>query len=117
MRQQNYDIQSAGWGPDYQDPISFMDMFVTNGPQNKMGYSNPEFDKLIESTKTTLALDPVARWEAFAKAEKILLEDDAAIGPNYQRGRMALMKPYVKGLVTHPFGGDYSYKWTYIEGK
>ena len=70
---------------------------------------------LIESTKTTMQLIQLARWEAFAKAEKILLEDDAAIAPNYQRGRMALMKPYVKGLATHPFGGDYSYKWAYIE--
>lgn len=113
----DFDIQSAGWGPDFQDPISFVELFTTTSPQNKMSYSNPEFDKLVESTKTTLAEDPVARFEAFAKAEKLLIEDDAAIAPTYQRGRMALMKPYVKGLATHPFGGDYSYKWVYIEGK
>ena len=45
----------------------------------------------------------------------MLLEDDAAIAPNYQRGRMVLMNPAVKGLATHPFGGDYSYKWAYME--
>ena len=28
---QDYDIQVSGWGPDFQDPISFMDLFVTNG--------------------------------------------------------------------------------------
>ncbi|KAA0966732.1 peptide ABC transporter substrate-binding protein [Sporosarcina sp. ANT_H38] len=111
----NYDIQSAGWGADFQDPISFMELFVTGSPQNKMNYSNPEYDKLIESTKTTYAQDPIKRFEVFAEAEKLLLEDDAAIAPNYQRGRMALMNPAVKGLVTHPFGGDYSYKWTYME--
>ena len=111
----DYDIQSAGWGPDFQDPISFMELFVTGSPQNKMNYSNPEYDKLIESTKTTIATDPVARFEAFAKAEKILLEDDVAIAPQYQRGRMVLMNPAVKDLATHPFGGDYSYKWAYME--
>ncbi|AMQ07483.1 MULTISPECIES: peptide ABC transporter substrate-binding protein [Sporosarcina] len=111
----DYDVQSAGWGPDFQDPISFMELFVTGSPQNKMNYSNPEYDKLIESTKTTIATDPVARFEAFAKAEKILLEDDAGLVPQYQRGRMVLMNPAVKGLATHPFGGDYSYKWTYME--
>ncbi|MBO0586009.1 peptide ABC transporter substrate-binding protein [Sporosarcina sp. E16_8] len=111
----DYDIQSAGWGADFQDPISFMELFVTGSPQNKMNYSNPAYDKLIESTKTTYAKDPIKRFEVFAEAEKILLEDDAAIAPNYQRGRMALMNPAVKGLVTHPFGGDYSYKWTYME--
>ena len=111
----DYDIQSAGWGPDFQDPISFMELFVTTSPQNKMNYSNPAYDKLIESTKTTYANDPIKRFEVFAEAEKMLLEDDVAIAPNYQRGRMVLMNPAVKGLATHPFGGDYSYKWTYME--
>ncbi len=111
----DYDIQSAGWGPDFQDPISFIELFTTNSPQNKMNYSNPEYDKLVEDTKTTLADDPIARFEAFAKAEKILLSDDAGLIPTYQRGRMVLMNAKVKGLVTHPFGGDYSYKWTYVD--
>ncbi len=111
----DYDIQSAGWGPDFQDPISFIELFVTDSPQNNMSYSNKEYDKLVEDTKTTLADDPTARFDAFAKAEKILLEDDAAVVPTYQRGRMVLMNSKVKGLVTHPFGGDYSYKWTYID--
>lgn len=110
----DYDIQSAGWGADFQDPISFLELFITGSPQNKMNYSNQEYDDLIESTKTTLANDPVARWEAFAKAEKILLEDDAGLVPTYQRGRRVLMNPAVKDLATHPFGGDYSYKWAYI---
>ncbi|MFD1203949.1 MULTISPECIES: peptide ABC transporter substrate-binding protein [Sporosarcina] len=114
---QDYDIQVSGWGPDFQDPISFMDLFVTDGTNNLMSYSNPEYDALIESTKNELALDPAARYEAFAKAEKILLEEDAAIAPIYQRGLIQLHKPYFKGLAVHPFGADYSYKWAYISGK
>ncbi|MDW0117249.1 peptide ABC transporter substrate-binding protein [Sporosarcina thermotolerans] len=114
---QQYDIQISGWGPDFQDPISFLDMFVTDGTNNLMSYSNPEYDALIEASKAELALDPVARYEAFAKAEKILLEDDAAIAPIYQRGLLQLQKPYFKGLAVHPFGADYSYKWAYISGK
>ncbi|WP_342508973.1 peptide ABC transporter substrate-binding protein [Sporosarcina sp. FSL K6-2383] len=110
----DYDIQSAGWGPDFQDPISFIELFVTTSPQNKMNYSSAEYDALVESTKTTLANDPVARFEAFAKAEKLLLDEDTAVIPQYQRGRMVLMNPNVQGLATHPFGGDYSYKWTYM---
>ena len=111
----DYDMQSAGWGPDFQDPISFIELFTTGNPQNQMNFSNKEYDELVEATKTTLADDPVERFEAFAKAEKILLEDEAALIPQYQRGMMILMDPKVKGLAKHPFGGDYSYKWTYIE--
>jgi oligopeptide transport system substrate-binding protein len=114
---QDYDIQNSGWGPDYQDPMTFLDLFVTGSAQNKMGYSNPEFDKLIEQAKGELAQDIPARWEAMAKAEKILIEEDAAIAGIYQRGIMSLQKPYVHDIVVHPFGGDFSYKWAYISGK
>ncbi|MDV6378310.1 peptide ABC transporter substrate-binding protein [Sporosarcina sp. GW1-11] len=114
---QDYDIQVSGWGPDFQDPISFLDLFVTDGTNNLMSYSNPEYDKLIADSKGDLALKPEARYEAFAKAEKILLEDDAAIAPIYQRGLIFLHKPHFKGLVDHPFGADYSFKWAYISGK
>ncbi|MFJ8064090.1 peptide ABC transporter substrate-binding protein [Psychrobacillus sp. NPDC096426] len=114
---QNYDIQVAGWGPDYQDPFTFLSLWETGGGNNQMSYSNPEYDQLLKDINGSLALDPEARWEAMAKAEKIAVGQDYAVAPIYQRGLMFLIKPYVKGIVKHPFGGDYSYKWAYIEGK
>ena len=114
---QDYDIQAAGWGPDFQDPYTFMNLWLTDGGNNKMSYSNPKYDELVNASVGELAMDPEARWKAMAKAEKILLEEDYAISPNYQRGTMQLQKPYVKGVIAHSFGGDYSYKWAYIEGK
>ncbi|MGE7978272.1 peptide ABC transporter substrate-binding protein [Psychrobacillus sp. NPDC093200] len=114
---QDYDIQSTGWAPDFQDPITFLELFVTGSPQNNMSYSNPELDKLIDQAKNELALEPEARWEALAKAEKIIMEEDAPIASMYQSGLMSLQKPYVHGIISHPFTGDYSYKWAYISGK
>ncbi|MEK4522848.1 peptide ABC transporter substrate-binding protein [Psychrobacillus sp. FSL W7-1457] len=114
---QDYDIQVAGWGPDYQDPYTFMSLWLTDGGNNQMSYSNPKYDELVTSANNELALDTEARWQALADAEKLLIAEDYAIGPIYQRGLMQLQKPYVKGIVAHPFGGDYSYKWAYIEGK
>ncbi len=114
---QDYDIQNSGWGPDFQDPMTFLDLFVTGSSHNLMSYSNDEFDSLIEQAKGELAMDPEGRWEAMAQAEKILLEDDAAIAPIYQRGIMSLQKPYVNNIIKHPFGGDYSYKWAFVSGK
>ncbi|WP_347318040.1 peptide ABC transporter substrate-binding protein [Rossellomorea sp. RS05] len=110
----DYDFSFAGWGPDYPDPMTFLDMFVTDGAHNQMGYSNPEFDKLIEQAKTELSSDPEARWQAMVDAEKILF-DDQAISPIYQRGVSYLERPYVKNVLDHSFGADYSYKWASIE--
>jgi oligopeptide transport system substrate-binding protein len=40
-----YDISMAGWGPDYKDPISYLELFTTDNPNNKMEYSNSSFNK------------------------------------------------------------------------
>ncbi|WP_203364191.1 peptide ABC transporter substrate-binding protein [Bacillus sp. REN10] len=111
----NYDFSIGGWGPDYIDPMTFLDMFVTGGAHNQQGYSNPEYDKLIQEAKTTLVMEPEKRWDNFLKAEKILLEDDAAIAPMYQRARAYLQRPNVKGILLHNAGGDYSYKWAEVQ--
>ncbi|WP_242143399.1 MULTISPECIES: peptide ABC transporter substrate-binding protein [unclassified Bacillus cereus group] len=110
---QNYELSFAGWGPDYLDPMTFIDMFVTNGAYNQSGYSNPEYDKLVEQGKGELLTKTKERWDGLLKAEKILLED-AAIAPLFQQGKGIIQKQKVKGIVRHPVGGDYSYKWAYI---
>jgi peptide/nickel transport system substrate-binding protein len=108
-----YDMSFSGWGPDYPDPMTFLDMFVTNGSHNQMAYSNPKYDELIEKAKTDMS-DLQARWDNLLEAEKILF-DDAAIAPVYQRGVAYVQKDYVKGVLEHSFGGDYSFKWAHIE--
>ncbi|WP_054860560.1 hypothetical protein [Gracilibacillus sp. JCM 18860] len=93
------------------DAVSFLDVFVTGGENNDVGYSNEEYDSLVKSAKTDLALDPVARFEALQDAEKILLED-AAIAPIMQRKTSVLVKDYVEGLdVRNPFANNYSFKY------
>ncbi|MFP3358103.1 peptide ABC transporter substrate-binding protein [Planococcus sp. SIMBA_143] len=114
---QDYDIQSTGWGPDFQDPITFLDLFATESPQNTMAYSNEQVDELLEQANGELALKREERWQALAEVEKILVEEDAAIANMYQFGSMALQKPYVHDVITHPFTGDFSYKWAYIAGR
>lgn len=111
---EDYDIQVAGWGPDFQDPMTFVDLFVTDGGHNHSNYSNAEYDQLVEDAKTTLSGDVNARWEAMVQAERILLEE-AAFGPLYQRAAAILQQDYVKNLIEHPFGADFSYKWASVE--
>ncbi|MGM9987459.1 MAG: ABC transporter substrate-binding protein [Bacillaceae bacterium] len=113
-KKQNYEFSLSGWGPDYPDPMTFVDMFETKSPFNEMSYSNPKYDELVNKSRGELLTDPDARWKALQEAEKILL-DDAAISPMYQRGIAYVQKPYVKDIYKHNFGGDYSYKWAYIE--
>ncbi|ANN35528.1 peptide ABC transporter substrate-binding protein [[Bacillus thuringiensis] serovar konkukian] len=114
--EQNYDISYAGWGPDYPDPMTFIDMFETTNSHNQMSYSNKEYDEIVKKGKDELLADVQIRWEQLGKAEELLLKD-AAIAPMFQRGNSYLLRPYVHDIVSHNFGGDFSYKWAYISEK
>jgi oligopeptide transport system substrate-binding protein len=110
----DYDIQAAGWGPDYLDPISFSDLWITDGGNNRMAYSNEKYDKLLKDAQTTLANDPAKRFEALQEAEKVVLDEDAGIAPMYQRASNLLINKNVEGFTYHLVGPEYSYKWIKI---
>jgi oligopeptide transport system substrate-binding protein len=49
-----YDLARAGWIGDYLDPITFLDMWITDGGNNQTGYSSPLYDRLYRIAKDTL---------------------------------------------------------------
>ncbi|MBY0595263.1 peptide ABC transporter substrate-binding protein [Bacillus bingmayongensis] len=110
----DFEISLSTWGADYPDPMTFLDMFVTDGSFNRMNYSNEQYDELIQMAGSSLVNDLPARWKAFQDAEKILVEDDAAIAPIFQSGLVYLERPTVQDVVVRPFAGIYSYKWAYM---
>ncbi|MFB6650150.1 peptide ABC transporter substrate-binding protein, partial [Bacillus toyonensis] len=108
-----FDISFTGWGPDFPDAITFLDMFITDGSQNKMSYSNAQYDGLIKKAKQE-GSDVKGRWNDLLKAEKILFED-AAIAPVFQRGRSILERETIKDVYIHKYGGELSFKWASVE--
>ncbi|MGG3624431.1 peptide ABC transporter substrate-binding protein [Bacillus gobiensis] len=112
---ENYDIQVAGWGPDYLDPITFSDLWITKGGNNHMNYSNKKYDQLINDAQNKLADKPEERWATLQEAEKVLLEEDAALAPIYQRSSNVLVSDKLEGFTYHLVGPEYSYKWLKVK--
>jgi len=108
-----YDIQNSGWGPDYLDPNTWLEMWTSTSPYMTMNYENAEYDALIAEANNDLITDLPARYDNFIEAEKILM-DDAAIAPLYQRSRAYLWRPSVEGVISNPMGADFTYKYAYI---
>lgn len=101
MQEGEFEIALTRWGPDYADPMTYENMWITDDPNNYGFWSNAEYDAIIESAKKgELALDPAARWEALKKAEGIVM-DDAVIFPIYQKGNAVMIKSNVKGIEFH----------------
>ncbi|EOD00476.1 peptide ABC transporter substrate-binding protein [Caldisalinibacter kiritimatiensis] len=106
----DYQITIAGWGGDYNDPMTFMDLFVTGGGNNDAYFSNEEYDRLIEIAQTGSGDE---RIDAMVDAEKILAEE-LPIFPMFHPARNFVQRPYVKGVARFPVGCDTEYKWAYI---
>ncbi|MEN1937842.1 peptide ABC transporter substrate-binding protein [Paenibacillus sp. 102] len=113
-KKKEYEMSLSRWLPDYPDPMTYLEVFISESGVNNTGYSNPEYDALIKKTKMELGNDEKARWKAMQDAEKMLL-DDAVIAPVFQRGLSYLQKPYVKNLYVHQFGPATSLKWTDVK--
>ena len=106
-----YDVARAGWIGDYNDPNTFLDMWLTGGGNNQTGWSNARYDQLIQEASQTS--NPAARFEKFQKAEAILL-DEMPVIPIYFYVSLTLVKPNVRGwypniLDHHP------YKYIHLE--
>jgi oligopeptide transport system substrate-binding protein len=76
--QGNFQVCRHGWVGDYEDPMTFLDMFLSTSDNNDAHWANAEYDSLIAQAR--LESDQAKRMELFAKAEKILM-DDFVIAP------------------------------------
>ncbi|GGF17670.1 peptide ABC transporter substrate-binding protein [Halobacillus andaensis] len=116
-RDQNseFEIEAATWGPDYVDPNTYLNMYLTDGQNNNMNYSNEEYDALIEQANGEYAQEPDQRFETFLEAERLLLEEDAAVAPMYQDSKAQLFRPNIKGVFTTATGPELEFKWAYVE--
>lgn len=108
----NYQIVSTLWGADYNDPMTWLDMFLTGGPFNTQDWSNAEYDSLVKAAQAET--DLAKRADELAQAEKILL-GDAAVMPLYFRSSPFVINPKLKGLILPPYGPDFELKWAHFE--
>lgn len=106
----DYTTTFAGWGGDYNDPLTFMDLWVTDGGNNDTGWGNEKYDEAI---KKAIEGEGDERIDAMIEAEKVLGEELPII-PIYYNARNFVEKPHVKGIARFPVGADTDYKWAYI---
>ncbi|MDP4109793.1 MAG: peptide ABC transporter substrate-binding protein [Bacillota bacterium] len=98
MRNREFELGFTRWGPDYSDPMTFLDMWETGSSYNYGEWSSPEYDSLLKQATTgDLANDPAKRWEALKRAESLVM-NDAVILPVYQKGMSFLLRPGLTGI-------------------
>jgi len=77
----DYDLSRSSWIGDYNDPNTFLDMFMSNNGNNRTGWKNARYDELMrEANRQT---DALKRMELLRQAETILVRDEAPLAPLY----------------------------------
>ncbi len=106
----DFDLVMAGWGPDYADPLTFGDLFLTGNVNNRGQYSNPAYDQQVRIAQNST--DRKARMDAFGRMQQIIF-DDAVILPEYERTVLFATDPQITGVVRRVFGADPDF--TYVK--
>ena len=103
-----YDFYAMGWNGDYNDPMTFMELFVTGNGYAKFmgGYSNAEYDAMVDQAGSSQ--DDAERLELFGKAEALLMEEGGVI-PLFFNNNQMYIQNYVSGLSTPMFGTEYEF--------
>ncbi len=107
----NYDISRAAWIGDYLDPNNFLDMFLSGGGNNRTGWGNPEYDRLIAAAAKAVTKEE--RFKYFQENERILVEE-APIMPIYTYTKVYLRESSVKGWYDNILN-QHPYKHVYLQ--
>jgi oligopeptide transport system substrate-binding protein len=95
----DYDLSQSSWVGDYDDPNTFLDLFVSNNGNNRTGWANPDYDRLLERANAEPDLQRRAAW--LAEAERLLVGEQAPVAPVYFASGFNFFRPgQVSGI--HP---------------
>mgnify|MGYP004599893883 FL=1 len=108
----NYEVCLTRWGPDYADPMTYLNMWTTGCSNNYGLWSDASYDAIIaDCTTGAYVTDAEARWNAMYDAEKIIM-DQAVIIPLYTKANANMIKTGVEGIEFHPVALNRVYKDT-----
>jgi len=106
-----YQITLDGWGPDYPDPMTYLNIFTTSNPMSYANYSNPDYDALVQSAKATVG--KTEKFEIMHRAESLLMED-MPVCPLYFRKSNYSVKGYVANVESGAFAPNINFLHSYI---
>lgn len=96
MNQLEYDLARSGWIGDYNDPMTFLNLMATDNGNNRTGWSNSEYDRLIR--EAAREQDQEKRKNLFYKAEEILWDEMPVVPLYFYVSRIMFRKDQVGGI-------------------
>ena len=79
------------WYADYNDPTTWLMMYVTGNALNDINWNNKKYDDLM--AESNLELDAAKRQAMLLEAEKIAVSEDTVIVPLFTNNNTNLYPP------------------------
>jgi len=106
--QGNYDIARGGWIGDYEDPMTFLDLWTKESGNNDAHWYKDGYDKLVRTAQTSSG---DARDKAMYDAEKMLMADQVIIPVYYYTHPVCVanrVKDWYLNMLGHWYFGNAS---------
>lgn len=110
----DYQMAAAAWQGDYNDPMTFFDMFISGAGVVPTDWKSEEYDELIKKAQNST--DQNERAALFKQAEELLIYKEAVISPMVYRKRNTYVAKYVHDVM-YPLFGVNDYKYAYTSGR
>ena len=102
LKKNNFEIGRAGWIGDYNDPTTFLDLFLADVTYNYGRYNNSKFDALMKKA-AGMASDLNARAAILKQAEKLAIEE-VALMPIYHYVNKQMVSNKITGWDSNLIG-------------
>ena len=110
MRTGTFDLVISAWGPDYADPLTYVDL-VGRTPHNQGRYENPILDDWLATAEFSDA--PHVRMSAFDEIQR-LVDEEAVLVPLSEGGSVYVRDPRLTGIVRRSVGPDPDFRFVRI---
>jgi oligopeptide transport system substrate-binding protein len=107
----DFDLMIGGWLPDYDDPMTYADLFASWNENNSGKYANSEYDKLIDIANNSV--DQKVRMDAMGKCQDIIF-NDVGVLPLYEGAINYVQNNNIKGIVRSVTGVDPTYTYSNV---
>jgi len=97
----NFVLNRDGWIADYNDPMTFLDIFTTTNGNNYAGYNNPKYDALITAAKVEANAEK--RTAMLHEAEDMIMTDMPII-PIFEYTEVVCMNKKLTGVHVSNLG-------------
>lgn len=109
----DFELASLSWIGDYADPMTFLDLYVSNSSLNQSHFSDPEYDKLIFQAQTQEGKE---RYKTLSRAESLLLETAQVIPLSHSPSLNVINLESVGGWYKNPLN-IHPFKYLYLKSR